>query len=176
MYTWDNITIYQTANRIDNYGLELANHATQLESVIADAADASSIYTWLRERCPEARYFWYEICAVPVGAYGTTGDTSIYGYIYGDTCTDEVFAGWPELAEGETVQTSITFGENTRWYDSAVKRVAAVSYLAGGTEAQLTEAEAQEIQYPASGAAGVADIRPIDVEASIIIDGEYTSL
>ena len=178
---WDSITTFQTAGKVDDYGVDPANHAANLSSVLADCAHAADIFSYLRSASPNARYTWYETTSPPVGAFGSTA--RLNGYIFGDTCTDEVFAGWPALQPGEKIHTSVTIGNNVQYVDPSAKlstdtiqpkniiRIAASGYLFEQTDTALTDEAASQVRFIASGRGDVPDIRPIDVEPTLCIDG-----
>ena len=174
-FAWDSITFYQTSGPFDDYGLTEENHDYAYQKALETCAKADELYDFMRQTNPNARYTWYQVCPVPVGYPGvsTTLDAKS-GRFYADNCTQEVFAGWPELEEGEKVQTSITFGPGTTYSGSEAKHyIAAVGYMQDYTCDPLTDETAAEIKYMEAAASygNIPDIRPVDVEASIVIDG-----
>ena len=169
LYDWDAIGIYQAPGAFDD---NISPEA--YEACLKTCSYADNLYAFYKTFNPDSRYLWYQGATKAVGYPGVSANMS--GYIFGDTCTDAVFAGWPELKDGEKVETGVTFLDGTEFYDSSKNRVAAVNYLNGGTEKILTKAEAEEIRYPASSYENVADIRPIDIVATITLDGENSRL
>ncbi|MBE6712098.1 MAG: hypothetical protein E7580_01115 [Ruminococcaceae bacterium] len=174
-FAWDSITFYQTAGPFDDYGLTESKYDTAYTKILATCANADKLYDYMKETNPNARYSWYQVCPNPVGYPGVDASLSAKsGLFYADNCTQEVFAGWPELKEGEKVKTSLTFGPGADYYGSTVKHyAAAVGYMTDYAGDPLTDETAAEITYQAAAASygEIPDIRPIDVEASLIIDG-----
>lgn len=166
-YQWDSIITYQTAGEFND---ELPYSETGWNNVLADLRNAHNFYNWIYQRCPAADYHWYQTVAAPYGVPSTDG---FEGRIFADNCTQAVFAGWDELEEGEKVHTSITFGNNVNFKDNSASRVAAVGYLENAPEVAYTDATARQVKYlEAEGYDNIADIRPTDVHASIIVNGE----
>ena len=169
LYDWDAIGIYQAPGAFDDV-IELSAY----DRCLATCDVADDLYAFYKETNPEARYLWYQGATKALGYPGVADLSETSGRFFGDNCTQAVFEGWPELKAGERVQTSITFGPGTQYYSSARKHfVAAIGYMDDYEGAALTEETAKDVTYmEAVGAKNVADIRPIDVDASIIIDGE----
>ncbi|MBR5296100.1 MAG: hypothetical protein IKU24_05875, partial [Clostridia bacterium] len=125
----------------------------------------------------DTEIFWFDAPAAPIGAFGTSNG-SLNGYIYADTCTDAVFAGWPALKEGEKVQTSITFGNGVVYEDTSTTEsraailVAASGYHPDAAYSKLDASSAKEVKFMESGLENIPDIRPVDTEATFNIDGE----
>ena len=174
-YAWDSITFYQTSGPFDDYGLDATKYDYLYEKALATCAKADNLYAFMRQYNPNARYTYYQVCPVPVGYPGVDSSLdSKSGHFYADNCTQEVFAGWPELKAGEKVQTSLTFGPGAEYYGTASKDyVSVVGYMSDYKGDPLTDETAAEIKYPeaASSYGEIPDIRPVDVEASIILDG-----
>ncbi|MBQ8359568.1 MAG: bacterial Ig-like domain-containing protein [Oscillospiraceae bacterium] len=170
-YEWDCIITYQTAGEFND---ELPYTEEGWANVIADLKYADDFYNWMHDYCPDADYYWYQTVAVPYGVPATDG---FEGRIFADNCTQAVFSGWDALEEGEKVHTSVTFGNNVNFKDNETTRVAAVGYLETAPEAAYTDATARQVKYlEATGYDDIADIRPADVHASVIIDGEENLL
>ena len=171
-HKWDTITIYQSTNVISKY----ANDEEGLAKAYATCQYADDFYNYMYNyengAHQDAKYYWYQVAAGPVGA--TSMKSATAGSIYADNCTQAVYAGWDELEPGEKVQSSITFCGNSVYRNTEAGTVAAVGYMTDAPETPYTDATAQEVKYmEASGYDNIADIRPADVESSIIIDGEY---
>ena len=58
VYNWDVISVHQTP-----MGFRSGDYETSLKGCVY----AKNIYNFLRERCPDARYMWYQICGINVG-------------------------------------------------------------------------------------------------------------
>ena len=178
-FAWDSITFYQTAGPFDDYGLTEEKYDYAYGKIMSTCAKADNLYTYMRETNPNARYTWYQVCPNPVGYPGvSTTLNAKSGRFYADNCTQEVFAGWPELKEGEKVQTSLTFGPGTTYSathgDTGVRQfAAAVGYMNDYEGDPLTDETAAEVTYMEAAASygEIPDIRPVDLEASLIIDG-----
>ncbi len=174
---WDAAFIYTGSSQFDDYGLKATDYPTNLNKIMVDMSGAEGTYAFLRENCPEGtKMFWFQPPPAPIGAFGTS-TASLNGYIFADTCTDAVFAGWPALAEGETVKTSITFGNNVVYEDPTTEgrgiiRVAASGYHPDETFAKLTSDTAKEVKFMDGGLEDTPDIRPVDTEPTFYIDGE----
>ncbi len=176
--TWDACFVYTGASQFDDYGLKESDYPANINKIMPDMAGAEGTYAFLRENLPEgAGLFWYQPPVAPIGAFGTsTGELN--GYIYADTCTDAVFAGWPELKAGEKVKTSITFGNNVVYEDTSTAEsraailVAASGYHPDEAYSKLDAASAKEVKFMESGLEDIPDIRPVDTEVTFYIDGE----
>ena len=174
-FAWDSITFYQTSGPFDDYGLTEADHDYAYQKALETCAKADDLYAFMRQSNPKARYTWYQVCPVPVGYPGvSTSLDAKSGRFYADNCTQEVFAGWPELKEGEKVQTSLTFGPGTVYSGSSAKHyIAAIGYMQDYKGEALNAETAGDVTYMAAAESygTIPDIRPVDVEASIVIDG-----
>ncbi len=174
LYDWDAIGIYETSTSYPaNFYAE--SYENSYNACLRTCTSADNLYAFYKQTNPDSRYLWYQATIKPVGYPGS--DTSLSassGRFYGDNCTQAAFSGWPELKDGEKVQTSLTFGEGVSYTGSAVTHyVAAVGYMTDYEGAALTDATAAQVTYQAAaeGYTDVADIRPVDVEASIVLDG-----
>ncbi|MBR5296075.1 MAG: hypothetical protein IKU24_05750, partial [Clostridia bacterium] len=180
----DAVGTFETSGELDDHGLDSANHQTQFNKVLSECGDIEDIYALFRKECdPNTRMLWYETGTEPVGAFGSSSisSTALKGYIFGDNCSDAAFIGWEgKVKDGEKIKTGVTFGDNVLYVDNtatkSVVRVAASGYLMGQNTQEITDEEAENMTYHASGAEGVADIRPIQVEPSLTIDGSGTNI
>ncbi|MBR5295324.1 MAG: hypothetical protein IKU24_01890, partial [Clostridia bacterium] len=138
--TWDAAFLYNGSSCFDDFGLDSSKHAANVQNILNDASGTTygtsqigglkNSYDFMKENCPEdTEIFWFDAPAAPIGAFGTSNG-SLNGYIYADNCTDAVFAGWPELKEGEKVQTSITFGNGVVYEDTSTSESRAAILVA----------------------------------------------
>lgn len=171
-HQWDTITIYQSTNVISKYANDEEGLALAYETCRYADDFYNYMYNYENGAHQDAKYYWYQVAAASVGAASMKSDTA--GKIYADNCTQAAYEGWDELEPGEKVQSSITFGYDTVYRNTSNGAVAAVGYMDTAPETPYTDETARDAQYmEAAGYDNVADIRPADVEASIIIDGEY---
>ncbi len=176
-YPWDAIITYQCSTKfyteINPY-LEDPDTAFAAALEKAEKADDLINHVYENSGSEGTKVYWFMPAAQPVGA-GTTDDAE-YGRFFADTPTSAVFAGWDELKPGERVTTSLTFGDNID-YQSYNPQIAAVGYLQDAPATPFTAATAAEVKYPdQEGYENVPDIRPIDVDATIIADGNALGL
>ncbi len=180
---WDSVAVFETTNHLDDFGFDPANHEVNKTKVIDNCVykkngvatfGIGDVYNFFKQDNPDARMLWYEVGNSPIGAYGS--NSTHKGYLFADNCTDAAFIGWPELKEGEKVQTGVTIGDGVEFIDESTTRVAASGYLFNQNSTSLTSSQAKAMKYYASGEEGAADIRPIDVEPTLTIDGESALL
>jgi len=177
LYNWDAIVTYQSSNCFYS---EIMPYLEDSEAAFAAAMEkvekADDLYNHVYENSgvEGTKYYWYQNAAQCIGA-GSTDDAE-HGKFFADTPTSAVFEGWDELEAGERVTTSITFGDNID-YQSYGLQIGAVGYLQEAPATPFTAVTAAEVKYPdEEGYENIPDIRPIDVDAKIIADGDYTGL
>ena len=171
LYTWDVVDVFQSSTVFAKYNFYADDvNATAL----ADCAHASDIFAYLRARVPNARYTWFQTSAMPLGAPGPSLGN---GKIFADNCTQAVFSGWPELAPGEKVHTSVTFGDNIEFVAASKYFIGAVGYISSAPATAYTASTAGNVTYlEAPSYDNIPDIRPVNLEATIIVDGAPADL
>jgi len=176
-YTWDSIITYQSTGGLNK---DLPYSDEGFAKILDSCEKADDFFNYIYNNggasTANAKYYWFQNVAVPYGV-PSIPDGATEGKIYADNCTQAAFAGWDPLQPGEKVTTSITFGKNVTYKDNANTDVAAVGYLKTTPETPYTDSTARNVTYlEATGYDDIADIRPADVEAKIIIDGDYATL
>ncbi len=176
-YTWDAIITYQSTGGLNK---DLPYSEEGYANILAGCEKADDFFNYIYNNggasTANAKYYWFQNVATPYGVPNIP-DGATEGKIYADNCTQAAFAGWDPLEPGEKVTTSITFGKNVAYKDNANTDVAAVGYMETAPETPYTDATARSATYlEAPGYDNIADIRPADVEAKIIIDGDYATL
>lgn len=176
-YQWDAIITYQCSTK---FYTEINTYLENPESGFAAAlekaekADELINHVYANSGLEGTKYYWFTPAAQPIGA--GNADDNEYGRFFADTPTSAVFAGWDELEPGERVSTSLTFGSNVD-YQSYNPQIGAVGYLQDAPATPFTATTAVAVTYPAQeGYENVPDIRPVDVDASIIADGNSLGL